>query len=572
MEMSEAVRLDNTADRQPRALVVDDDAIGRMMLGALLTELGYAVLEACDGAEGVECFAAGRPDIVFMDMSMPVLDGPDASRRIKQLCADTFVPVIFVTGTADEDDLVRCIESGGDDFIVKPYSQAILAAKIRAMQRIVALHRSSDALRVQMQDEQALAKDILEGAVMRSNACTTAITTHLAPASTFNGDLMLSAHTPGGDLHVLLGDFTGHGLAATIGALPVAETFRAMTAKGFAPEQILSEINRKLRLLLPTGRFLAAVFLRVERSLQRISLINCGMPEAWHFGPDGLKARFPSTALPLSILDAPDYAAEEISIPVRRGERILLVSDGAIELSDQAGRMFGAEALCAAAASGLPAAIEAIAAFRGVQPAADDESLVEIHLVEALLPAPEETGREVNAAAHTPAKPVEGDAGAGWHIALELRGHALRETSPVPLLMSLLKEFPGPAGKSPLLFTALAELYNNALDHGVLNLDSALKVGDFEAYLEARDARLSHPGCGNVAIELDCWYSGDTGALDLRVRDSGPGFDPGGVPPPREGAAYGRGIHLVRNVCESLEYEGSGNSARATYVWQPGED
>ena len=105
MEMSEAQNTwTEAAAAPPRALVVDDDAIGRMMLGTLLTELGYAVLEACDGAEGVECFAAERPDIVFMDMSMPVLDGPGASRRIKQLCADTFVPVIFVTGTADEDE------------------------------------------------------------------------------------------------------------------------------------------------------------------------------------------------------------------------------------------------------------------------------------------------------------------------------------------------------------------------------------------------------------------------------------------------------------------------------------
>ena len=161
---------------------------------------------------------------------------------------------------------------------------------------------------------------------------------------------------------------------------------------------------------------------------------------------------------------------------------------------------------------------------------------------------------------------------AGWKIGIQLRGHALRETSPVPLLMSLLKEFPGPAGKSPLLFTALAELYNNALDHGVLKLDSSLKAHDFETYLDARDQRLAHPGNGSVSVEVDCAYAGDTGKLELHVEDSGAGFDPSQVRPPAENAAYGRGIHLVRNVCESLEYKGAGNRALATYVWRPGAE
>jgi CheY-like chemotaxis protein len=392
MEMSEAVHLDDFADRQPRALVVDDDAIGRMMLGALLEDLGYVVEEAEDGRAGVERFNASPPDIVFMDMMMPVMGGVEAARHIKQGCERAFVPVIFVTGNGDEQDLVRCIDAGGDDFLVKPCSQAVLAAKIRAMERIRALHLHSDQLRQRMEEEQQLARDIFESAVMKANVRTPALTAHLAPATTFNGDLLLCAYTPEGALHVLLGDFTGHGLAATIGALPVAETFRAMTAKGFAPAEILFEVNRKLRTLLPTGRFLAAAFLRVERSLDSVSVTNCGMPEAWLFGASGLKGRFASTGLPLAVIADADYEAAQASLTVAPGDRILLVSDGALELSDAAGRVFGAVALRAAVEAGLAherpldAAIAAIGAFRSGAPAVDDESLVEVHLVPALFP------------------------------------------------------------------------------------------------------------------------------------------------------------------------------------------
>lgn len=561
-----------------RALVVDDDLVGRMALRKLLADCGYEVELAHDGAQGVASFNARRPDIVFMDMLMPVMDGIEATMHIKRLCGDVFVPVIFVTGMTDEDDLVRCIDAGADDFLVKPFSKSMLTAKIRAMERIRGLHQRSGALHARMQEEQLLARSILEGAIMQPNVCPAALAFHLAPATTFNGDLLLSAYTPGGDLHVLLGDFTGHGLAATIGALPAAETFRAMTAKGFGPVQILTEINHKLRIVLPTGRFLAAVFLRVDRALNCISLINCGMPAAWLFKGTEVVASVQSAAFALAVMAEDDYAAAEVLLPLTGGERVVLISDGAIEAGNAAGASLGADALCTAigrgmaSGDGLAAAVATIEAFRDGTPLADDASLVEVSLVEGLFPPrPARPDGAAGVAAippvagKSPAVPVE----AGWRVLLELRGHALRELSPVPLLMSLLKEFPGPAARSPLLFTAIAELYNNALDHGVLKLDSRLKAADFGAFLHAREQRLEQPGEGRVALQIDCGYDGESGRLELHVEDSGCGFDPALVVPAGEGALHGRGIGLVRSVCESLEYEGAGNRARAIYVWQP---
>jgi anti-sigma regulatory factor (Ser/Thr protein kinase) len=414
---------------------------------------------------------------------------------------------------------------------------------------------------------------------MAANVQPQAMQSYLAPATTFNGDLLLSAYSPTGDLHVLLGDFTGHGLAATIGALPAAETFRTMTAKGFTPPNILAEINRKLRVLLPSGRFLAAVFLRVDWGMNRVTVINCGMPEAWLFSDGTAQAMFRSKAFPLGVADEDDYVAAQAVLPVSRGDCVLLVSDGAFEATNASGEIFGAHRLRLAIEEGLTAgeplaaAVRAIDAFRGEVPLADDLSLVAVHLVDGLIPP--------RGAASSAAKPVAGlgvldtdpaVGGAGWRVMLELRGHALRETGPVPLLMSLLREFPGPASKSPVLFTALAELYNNALDHGVLKLDSRLKAVDFGVFLHEREMRLAQPGDGCVTMSIDCTYAGLAGRLEMRVEDSGSGFDPATVPVAAPHALYGRGIGLVRSICESLEYEGAGNRARAVYVWQAGAE
>lgn len=570
MERADPGRLVPAGAARPRALIVDDDPVGRIALRRLLAHCGYDALLATNGAEGVENFEAGRPDIVFMDMLMPVMDGLEAARHIKRLCGARFVPVIFVTGNSDDEDLVRCIDAGGDDFMVKPYSGTVLAAKIRAMERIRDLHRHSAALQFRMDEEQRLAKRILEGAVMGTNVRPPALQSHLAPASTFNGDLLLSAYSPSGDLYVLLGDFTGHGLAATIGALPAAETFRAMTAKGYGPGRILAEINRKLHALLPVGHFLAAAFARIDRDGGRVAVINCGMPDAWLLRDGAVGAVFRSSGLPLAVLPESDYESGEVGVVVMPGDHLVLVSDGALEATNAAGEMLGAGRLQAAFERGsrdghaLAAAVDEIERFCGQTAHADDVSLVDIHLVEALFAdsAPEPAPRG------TPAGAAEvRHCAAGWKISMELRGHALREAEPVPLLMSLLKEMPGVPTPSPELFTVLAELYNNGLDHGALQLDSRLKAGDFTAYLHRREARLAEPGNARVALHLDCDHGSGRPSLEIRVEDSGEGFDPDRLPAAAEDALHGRGIPLVRNLCDSLEYEGAGNRACAVYVW-----
>jgi CheY-like chemotaxis protein len=256
----EPVRPDITATLRPHALIVDDDPAGQLTLRKLLADCGYDTELAQNGAEGVARFTAKRPDVVFMDMSMPVMDGIDATRRIKNLCGDEFVPVIFITGTTDDDDLVRCIDAGGNDVLRKPYNAKVLAALIRRMERIRMLHQHTAALNARMEDEHHRAKGIHDGTVMVPNVRPTALNSQQAPAATSNGEVLLSGFSQSGDLHVLLGDFTAHGLAATIGALPAAETFRAMTEKGFRSAVILAEFNRKRRTRLPTGKFLSAVF------------------------------------------------------------------------------------------------------------------------------------------------------------------------------------------------------------------------------------------------------------------------------------------------------------------------
>ncbi len=222
------------------ALIADDELSNRIVLNALLKKMGYTTIQAVNGAEAVERFKENQPDIIFMDIMMPVMDGFDSTIQIKALCGDTFVPIIFLTAMTDEKALARCVEVGGDDFLTKPFNHTVLKSKIKAMERIRNLHREVVMLLDQRQHEEEIAEKIFSGAVITGNVMPEKLKSLMRPAAVFSGDVLLTAYAPNGDLNVLLGDFTGHGLSAALGALPVSETFRAMTVKGFSVDQILN--------------------------------------------------------------------------------------------------------------------------------------------------------------------------------------------------------------------------------------------------------------------------------------------------------------------------------------------
>lgn len=375
---------------RPRALLVGDDLSRSDGLAVLLRGCGYDAVPCGGGAVALRALDEHAPEVIFIDLAPSGQHGLELAPRMKDRCGDRFVPVIFIADPGGGEDITRCVDAGGDDLVTRPLDQATLAAKLRAMERIRELHRRTGALHARSQDELGLARRVLEGAVLGANVLPPGVAVHLAPAATFNGDILLSARAPDGDLYVMLGDFTGHGLQATIGALPTAEIFRAMTAKGFAPAAILAEISRKLRTMLPTGMFLAAAFLRVDRGARSLSVINCGMPDVLVAGERAVAAALESRALPLAVTDDEDFAAAEVRLePPARG-RVLLVSDGALEVTNVRGEMFGGDRLrrllCAhdGQSSVIPQITAAIEAFRGEVPAADDIGLVEVLLSERL--------------------------------------------------------------------------------------------------------------------------------------------------------------------------------------------
>jgi two-component system, cell cycle response regulator DivK len=114
-----------------RILVVEDQEDNRQILRDLLTSAGFEVIEAVDGEAGLASAAAHHPDLILMDIQLPVLDGYEATRRIKADAALRAIPVIAVTSYGFAGDADKARAAGCDDYISKPYSPRQLLAKVR---------------------------------------------------------------------------------------------------------------------------------------------------------------------------------------------------------------------------------------------------------------------------------------------------------------------------------------------------------------------------------------------------------------------------------------------------------
>jgi two-component system, cell cycle response regulator DivK len=119
----------------PRILVVEDDEMNRDSLTRLLRRRGYEMLTACDGVEGVMVGQSEMPDLILMDMSLPVLDGWEATRRLKAAPETQAIPIIALTAHAMAADRDKALAAGCDDYDSKPIDLKRLLPKIEALLR-----------------------------------------------------------------------------------------------------------------------------------------------------------------------------------------------------------------------------------------------------------------------------------------------------------------------------------------------------------------------------------------------------------------------------------------------------
>jgi DNA-binding response OmpR family regulator len=127
-------------------LIIDDDQTQHLILGEYLKSLGYEVAHAIDGAHGLKIMEAQKPDLILLDVQMPVMDGFKTLELIREKSAFRDTPVLMLTSLARETLKIKGLELGADDYITKPFNKAELIARVKAALRRVVRNRRTEGL------------------------------------------------------------------------------------------------------------------------------------------------------------------------------------------------------------------------------------------------------------------------------------------------------------------------------------------------------------------------------------------------------------------------------------------
>lgn len=412
--------------------------------------------------------------------------------------------------------------------------------------------------------DMAIAKHLFDRIDRMGRSDILGLTVWKKTVGSFHGDITLCALRPSGGIHLLLGDFNVGGLSTAVGALPVAEVFYGMTEKGFGLSDIIEEINKKLLFVLPEGIYGSACLMELDRESKLLTVWNGGMPDVLVMdAQSNVKHCISSTHIPLGLEDTQTSDLDTVFMEVEAGDRVFLCSDGMVNAENNQGTKFGQDKVnqLITKDTTLSAITHAIDDYVADDGLTDDITLVKLD-ISAIQKSDITSVSSSTASSMPPAK---------WQVDFSFSAAVLREVDLAPLLLNVLMQTQAPHEHRQRIYTVLAEMCSNALDHGVLGLQSSMKASanGFADYYALRGQRLAELEDAYIKIMLKHEPVDSGGRLTIHVEDSGAGFDyEQFYKDLAENKTFsGRGEGLIRQLCSEYSYIGKGNCAQAVYLW-----
>ncbi|NJD07415.1 MAG: hypothetical protein FIA97_13090, partial [Methylococcaceae bacterium] len=418
------------------------------------------------------------------------------------------------------------------------------------------------------EEEKRVTAHLMQNMVSGPGLRDPALQTTIVPAEYHSGDIIMAARAPNQALFLMLAAGTGHGLAAAINVMPLPQIFYAMVSKGFTLASLLQELNSKALGWLPRDRFVAGTVVEINEREQTVRVWNGGNPDILLIGRDGsVLHTCRSRHLPLGILPEREFDAQAESFFIDQPGQLVVYSDGLLEAESPNSDRFGKERILATLAGNEPAErfdrlLAALTAHLGGRPAHDDVSLMfaEIGLDTAAL----QLGTPEEKPAASP------DSAENWRLSIELSAQEIRYYDLAPHLLSLLEKIEDVKPHKTSLFLVLSELLVNAVDHGLLKLESDIKHTDgFERYLSLREERLAELQHGSISVRVEKSSEAGCRNMVISVKDSGGGFDYLSLERHLENhdLPYGRGLGLVRSLASHVEFHDGGREVVVYYPY-----
>ena len=352
-----------------RILIVDDDADMRRLLLRTLQRWGYDVVPAADGVEAWERLQNEPISFVITDWIMPKLDGLGLCRRIREARFARYIYVILLTAKNSKDELIKGMEAGADDFLIKPFNAGELKVRIRAGERIVKLESNLEEQNKKLQEAYSRIREDLDAAVkmQRGLLPSSALTVPgfrfewiFTPCHFVAGDIFnffqLNEHQVG--FYIL--DVAGHGIPAAMLSVTLSKVLSPISSQGSplmcfipdpphydiaTPAEAVHALNQLFQSEDDAMHYFTMVYGIVETRSARMLLTQAGHPSPI-YQPRGAKAELLGTGgFPVGMLPDVKYGEQELTL--HPGDRLFLYSDGIPECTSKHGEHFSVDRLMA---------------------------------------------------------------------------------------------------------------------------------------------------------------------------------------------------------------------------------
>ncbi|MBI2884267.1 MAG: SpoIIE family protein phosphatase [Candidatus Methylomirabilis oxyfera] len=352
-----------------RILIVDDDADMRRLLLHTLQRWGYDIVAAADGAQAWEILQNEPISFVITDWIMPNLNGLELCRRIREGRFARYIYIILLTAKHSRDELIKGMEAGADDFLIKPFNAGELKVRIRAGERIVKLESNLEEQNKKLQDAYSRIREDLDAAVTMQRSL---LPSHALVVPGFRCEwIFVPCHFVAGDIFNIFQlnehqigfyilDVSGHGIPAAMLSVTLSKLLSPTVSQGnplmrfipdpphydiITPAEAVHTLNQLFQSKDDAMQYFTMIYGIVETRDARIVLTQAGHPSPV-YQPKEAKAELLGTGgFPVGMLPDTTYGEEELHL--HPGDRLFFYSDGIPECTGKNGERFSVDRLMA---------------------------------------------------------------------------------------------------------------------------------------------------------------------------------------------------------------------------------
>lgn len=336
-------------------IIVDDQDINLEFMSLILRDVGFAdIRTANNGLTALELIEERAPDLLILDIMMPIMSGIDLCRILRERPAFADLPILVQTGLCTVHDRVEIFRAGATDLILKPINGLEMVARvglhIERTLLIDGLTQTRNRLVQELSAAQAMQLGLLPSAEDQQRALSHAgldIASAFVTSSELGGDVWGILQPRTGCAGVFIADFAGHGVQAALNTFRLHTLVQDMGVPPSEPGQLLTQLNERLRRLLPSGQFATMTCCYVDAAQERLFWSAAGSPPfLLRTGAHGW-TQMDCSGLPLGIL-AP-LAYETRTAPFPTGSALFLYSDALAETRLRGGQRLDDEGVAALA-------------------------------------------------------------------------------------------------------------------------------------------------------------------------------------------------------------------------------